>query len=172
MDWKTKLMGEKKECVDFFSESMKQLAKDSLMIDEKKVVIPDDAELNVGIKYSEEPGESKVGIKVTWPNNITESEEEMIFEEEEMIFEEEEEEEEEVIKLKWQENYTGTKKYVISYVYQVVQQLSTDRLVLKGKSIVVPNNTDLAYKIKYAEEPGESKFGIKIEWFNEIFFNE
>lgn len=169
MDWKTKLMGEKKECVDFFSESMKQLAKDSLMIDEKKVVIPDDAELNVGIKYSEEPGESKVGIKVTWPNNITEfEEEEEEEEEEEMIFEEEEE----VIKLKWNENYTGTKKYVISYVYQVVQQLSTDRLVLKGKSIIVPNNADLAYKIKYAEEPGESKFAIKVEWFNEISFNE
>ncbi len=66
----SKNFGQKKDCIANLYEIINQIAGNSLVIEEQKVVIPDDAELAYKIKYSEEPGESKFSIKIEWPNEI------------------------------------------------------------------------------------------------------
>lgn len=62
----------------------------------------------------------------------------------------------------------GSKKECLDYLYDVVNQVGGDSLVLEEQSVVIPEDKDLDYKVKYAEEPGETKLTIKVKWVNDI----
>lgn len=62
----------------------------------------------------------------------------------------------------------GMKKECIAYLYEVVNQIAGDTLTIEEQKIAVPGDVDLLYKVKYSEEPGETKLTIKLEWPNDI----
>lgn len=62
----------------------------------------------------------------------------------------------------------GSKKECLDYLYEIVNQVGGDSLVLEDQGVVIPEGTDLDYKVKYTEEPGETKLTIKVKWANDI----
>lgn len=74
--------------------------------------------------------------------------------------------------MKWGEKLFGSKEECLQYLYQVVNQLAGGVLELDGKEVVLPEELHLEYKVKYAEDPGESKFSLKIAWANDIPMEE
>lgn len=74
--------------------------------------------------------------------------------------------------MKWGEKLFGSREECLQYVYQVVNKLAGGVLELDGKEVALPEDLHLEYKVKYAEDPGESKFSLKIAWPNDIPMEE
>lgn len=74
--------------------------------------------------------------------------------------------------MKWGEKLFGSKDECLQYLYQIVNQLAGGVLVLDGKDVTLPDDLHLEYKVKYAEDPGETKFSLKIAWPNDIPLEE
>lgn len=74
--------------------------------------------------------------------------------------------------MKWGEKLVGSKEECLQYLYQMVNQLAGGTLVLEGKDVVVPADAQMEYKVKYSEDPGESKFSLKVVWTNDIVAEE
>lgn len=67
-----KVIGTKAEFVQYLYQVVNQLTGVGLTLEGKHVTIPDGAQLNYRVKYSEDSGESKFSLKVVWPNDLTE----------------------------------------------------------------------------------------------------
>jgi len=65
------------------------------------------------------------------------------------------------------ENF-GSKKECLDFLYDVINQIGGDSLVLDNQDVAIPEDKDLEYKVKYTEEPGETKLTIKVKWVNDI----
>ncbi len=70
--------------------------------------------------------------------------------------------------MKWGEKIVGSKDECLQYLYQVINQLAGGILVLDGMNVAIPDEMLLEYKVKYAEDPGETKFSLKVAWANDI----
>lgn len=70
--------------------------------------------------------------------------------------------------MKWGEKIIGSKEECLQYLYQVVNQLAGEKLTLEAKDVVIPGDVQLEYKVRYSEEPGESKLSFKVVWANDI----
>ncbi|MHB9096006.1 MAG: amphi-Trp domain-containing protein [Eubacteriales bacterium] len=74
--------------------------------------------------------------------------------------------------MKWGEKLFGTKQDCLEYLQQVMDQLTNGVLVLDDKDVMLPEDMHLEYKVRYSEDPGESKFSFKIAWPNDIPIEE
>ena len=70
--------------------------------------------------------------------------------------------------MKWGEKLIGSKEECLQYLNQIVNQLNGGVLVLEDKEVSIPNGAQLDYKVKYSEDPGETKFSFKVVWPNDI----
>lgn len=74
--------------------------------------------------------------------------------------------------MKWGEKNVGSKDECLQYLYQVVNQLAGGKLVLDERNVIIPDEMLLEYKVKYSEDPGETKFSLKVAWANDIPLEE
>lgn len=70
--------------------------------------------------------------------------------------------------MKLSSNNVGSKKECLNYLHEIINHVGGDSLVIEEQDVVIPADQDLEYKVKYAEEPGETKLTIKIKWLNDI----
>lgn len=70
MDCKHKAAGSKKDCLAYLKQVVDSVHKGELVIEDNNIEIPEGYELVYAVKYAEDPGETKLSIKVKWPNDI------------------------------------------------------------------------------------------------------
>ena len=73
--------------------------------------------------------------------------------------------------MKWYINSVCSKKECIEQLYEVINLIAGNALAIDKKNVILPDDLDLLSKIKYTEEPGESKLTIKLQWHNDIPYN-
>lgn len=70
--------------------------------------------------------------------------------------------------MSYANKFSGSKKECLGFLKEVVNQIHSGNLVIEGNSITIPEDMDLDYKVKFAEDPGETKLTIKVKWPNDI----
>lgn len=68
--------------------------------------------------------------------------------------------------MKYQETYLGSKAEFGDYIKKAVPDLFAGRLAVEGKSVTLPADTDLDYKVKYDEDEQGGSVTIKVSWSN------
>lgn len=68
--------------------------------------------------------------------------------------------------MKYQETYLGSKAEFGDYIKKAVPDLFAGRLAIEGKSVTLPADTDLDYKVKYDEDEQGGAVTIKVTWEN------
>lgn len=68
--------------------------------------------------------------------------------------------------MKYQETYLGSKSEFGDYIKKAVPDLFAGRLAVEGKSVTLPSDTDLDYKVKYDEDEQGGSVTIKVSWEN------
>lgn len=68
--------------------------------------------------------------------------------------------------MKYQETFLGTKTEFGEYIKKAVPDLFAGRLAIEGKTVTVPADTELDYKVKYDESEEGGSFTIKVSWEN------
>lgn len=66
---------------------------------------------------------------------------------------------------KFEESYRGTKNQLKEFIRKYVLRLFADKLYVEGERVIIPNDRELNYKIKYDVEDNYS-IAIKIYWKN------
>lgn len=69
--------------------------------------------------------------------------------------------------MKYQETYLGSKTEFGDYIKKAVPDLFAGRLAVEGKSVTLPADTDLDYKVKYDEDEQGGSVTIKVSWENQ-----
>lgn len=69
--------------------------------------------------------------------------------------------------MKYQETYVGSKADFGDYVKKTVPDLFAGRLAVEGKTVSLPTDKDLDYKVKFDEDEQGGTFTIKVTWQNE-----
>lgn len=68
--------------------------------------------------------------------------------------------------MKYQEAYLGSKTEFGEYIKKMVPDLFSGKLSVEGKSVAVPADKDLEYKVKYDEDEDGGSFTVKVAWEN------
>ncbi|NLH95908.1 MAG: amphi-Trp domain-containing protein [Clostridiaceae bacterium] len=68
--------------------------------------------------------------------------------------------------MRYQEDFTGTKAEFADFIKKVVPELFAGRLTVEGKTISIPSDVELDYKIKYDEDAEGGSVSIKVSWEN------
>jgi len=68
--------------------------------------------------------------------------------------------------MKYQETYVGSKAEFGDYVKKAVPELFAGKLAIEGKTISLPIDKDLDYKVKFDEDEQGGSFTIKVAWEN------
>lgn len=66
--------------------------------------------------------------------------------------------------MKYQETYVGSKAEFGDYVKKTVPELFAGRLAIEGKTVTLPADKDLDYKVKFDEDEDGGSFTIKVAW--------
>lgn len=66
--------------------------------------------------------------------------------------------------MKYQENFTGQKADFADYIKKVVPELFGSRLAVEGKTVTIPSDNPLDYKVKYDEQETGGSISIKVSW--------
>ncbi|MEN6314169.1 MAG: amphi-Trp domain-containing protein [Clostridiaceae bacterium] len=69
--------------------------------------------------------------------------------------------------MKYQDTYVGSKADFGDYVKKTVPDLFAGRLAIEGKTVTLPTDKDLDYKVKFDEDEQSGSFTIKVAWKNE-----
>lgn len=69
--------------------------------------------------------------------------------------------------MKHQETYVGSKSEFGEFIKKAVPDLFAGRLTIEGKTISIPPDKDLEYKVKYDEDEEGGSFSIKVAWDSE-----
>lgn len=69
--------------------------------------------------------------------------------------------------MKYQESFLGSKPEFGDYIKKVIPDLFAGRLVVEGKPVTLPSNTDLDYKVKYDEDEQGGSVTFKVAWEKE-----
>lgn len=69
--------------------------------------------------------------------------------------------------MKYQETFVGSKAEFGEYVKKTVPDLFAGRLSVEGKTVSLPSDKDLDYKVKFDEDEQGGSFTIKVSWNNE-----
>ncbi len=66
--------------------------------------------------------------------------------------------------MKYQESYLGTRGEFGEFVKKAIPELFSGRLVVEGKSVSLPSDADLDYKVKYDEDEEGGSVTFKVTW--------
>lgn len=68
--------------------------------------------------------------------------------------------------MKYQESYLGSRSEFGEYVKRAIPELFSGKLVVEGKAVTMPSDTDLDYKVKYDEDEQGGSVTFKVSWDN------
>lgn len=62
------------------------------------------------------------------------------------------------------EKFAGSKQDFVKFVMEVVGGLRSGSLNIESQEVVIPDDVEVEYKIKFDEDEEESKLAIKVSW--------
>ncbi|TYQ15535.1 UNVERIFIED_CONTAM: amphi-Trp domain-containing protein [Acetivibrio alkalicellulosi] len=68
--------------------------------------------------------------------------------------------------MKYQQDFIGTKVDFADFIKKTIPELFTGKLNVEGKTVVIPSDKELDYKIKLSEEEDGGSFALKVSWSN------
>ena len=68
--------------------------------------------------------------------------------------------------MKYQEAFTGSKAEFGDFIKKAIPELFAGRMTVEGKTISIPADVELDYKVKYDEYPEGASVSIKVSWEN------
>ncbi|HEX2945054.1 MAG TPA: transcription initiation factor IIE [Clostridia bacterium] len=68
--------------------------------------------------------------------------------------------------MKYQESNFGSRAEFGEYIKKAIPDLFAGRLAVEGKTVAIPSDLDLDYKIKYDEDDAGGSFTLKVAWEN------
>lgn len=68
--------------------------------------------------------------------------------------------------MKFKEEYLGTKQECMGYLSEAYAKLLRNQLIVDGEEVVIPDDRELEYKIKYDNDEFEGSLSLKITWVN------
>lgn len=68
--------------------------------------------------------------------------------------------------MKYQESFIGSKAEFGEYIKKAIPDLFAGRLVVEGKQVSLPSDTDFDYKVKYDEDESGGSVTFKVSWEN------
>jgi amphi-Trp domain-containing protein len=68
--------------------------------------------------------------------------------------------------MKYQEAYLGSRQEFADFVKKAVPDLFSGKLMVEGRSVSLPTDSDLDYKVKYDEDDQGGSVTIKVSWEN------
>lgn len=66
--------------------------------------------------------------------------------------------------MKYQEGYIGSKAEFGEFIKRAVPELFAGKLVVEGKTVALPSEADLDYKVKYDEDEEGGSVTFKVTW--------
>lgn len=66
--------------------------------------------------------------------------------------------------MKYQESYLGSKAEFGDFIKKAVPELFAGKLVVEGKTVGLPQEADLDYKVKYDENEDGGSVTLKVTW--------
>ena len=70
--------------------------------------------------------------------------------------------------MKYQEAYLGSKAEFAEFIKRAIPELFSGKLNVEGKSVYLPSDRELDYKVKYDEDEQGGSVSIKVGWSNEL----
>lgn len=68
--------------------------------------------------------------------------------------------------MKYKEEYLGTKQECMGYLSEAYAKLLRNQLMVDGEAVVIPDDKEMEYKIKYDNDEFEGSLSMKITWVN------
>jgi hypothetical protein len=68
--------------------------------------------------------------------------------------------------LKYKEEYPGTKQECLGFLSEAFTKLLKNQLTVDGEAVVIPDDKEVEYKIKYDDDAFEGSLSMKITWMN------
>jgi hypothetical protein len=68
--------------------------------------------------------------------------------------------------VKFKEEYLGTKQECMGYLSEAYAKLLRNQLMVDGEEVVIPDDKEMEYKIKYDNDEFEGSLSLKITWVN------
>jgi hypothetical protein len=68
--------------------------------------------------------------------------------------------------MKYKEEYPGTKQECLGYLSDALTKLLRNQLTVDGETVVIPDDKEVEYKIKYDDDTMEGSLALKITWMN------
>lgn len=69
--------------------------------------------------------------------------------------------------MKYQETYMGSKAEFGNYIKKAVPELFAGKLTVEEKTVNLPSDVNLEYKVKYDEDEQGGSVTIKVAWEKE-----
>ncbi len=69
--------------------------------------------------------------------------------------------------MKYQEGSVGNKGDFAEYIKKMVPELFSGRLAVEGKTVIIPHDKDLDYKVKYDIDEAGGSVSVKVAWDND-----
>lgn len=69
--------------------------------------------------------------------------------------------------MKYQESYLGSKSEFGDFVKKTIPDLFAGRLAVEGKTVTLPADTELDYKVKFDDDEQGGSLSIKVTWDKE-----
>lgn len=66
--------------------------------------------------------------------------------------------------MKFQQDFIGSKAEFADFIKKIIPELFAGRLDVEGRTIVIPGDRDLEYKLKFTEEQDGGSFNLKVSW--------
>ncbi|CAH2214333.1 transcription initiation factor IIE [Tepidibacter aestuarii] len=74
--------------------------------------------------------------------------------------------------MKYQEKYIGSKEDLYVFLKDNYSKLMREILEIEGEKVVLPDDKELVYKVKYENDELEGSYSVKISWANQEEFEE
>lgn len=68
--------------------------------------------------------------------------------------------------MKYQESFVGSKAEFADYIKKAIPDLFAGKLVVEGKQVSLPSDTEFDYKVKYDEDESGGSVTFKVSWEN------
>ncbi|MGI6667895.1 MAG: transcription initiation factor IIE [Acetivibrionales bacterium] len=68
--------------------------------------------------------------------------------------------------MKYQESFIGSKAEFGDYIKKAIPDLFAGKLVVEGKQVTLPSDTEFDYKVKYDEDESGGSVTFKVSWEN------
>lgn len=69
--------------------------------------------------------------------------------------------------MKYQDTFLGSRADFSEFVKKALPDLFSGKLVVEGKNVALPTDTDLDYKLKFDEDERGGSVSIKVSWEKE-----